>query len=292
MVFNSGRGGVNVLSKKVSESREAAAQTPLLSVDSVAYRYRWEVKPDNPLVLNDVSFTLNKGEFVSIVGPSGSGKSTILTLVAGLTRPPTGRIDFKGSPVAGVRKDVGFVFQRDALLPWKSLRENVALPLRYRGVKKAEALERAQTWLARVGLAKFGDRYPHQVSGGQRKRASICATLVYEPSLMLMDEPFASLDVQTRDLIETDILRVWSESKEQTVLFVTHDLEEAVALSDRVIVISRGPGTVLSDRRIELPRPRDVREIRVHPEFREYSESIWAELRDEVMAAQREEDRP
>jgi NitT/TauT family transport system ATP-binding protein len=264
---------------------------PLLRIDNVSYRYRWEVKPDNPVVLRDVSLTLDKGEFVSIVGPSGSGKSTILTLVAGLTRPPTGQIELMGAPVTGVRKDVGFVFQRDALLPWKSLRDNVALPLRYRGVKKKEAQDRAQTWLNRVGLAKFGDRYPHQVSGGQRKRASICATLVYEPSLMLMDEPFASLDVQTRDLIETDILRVWSENKEQTVLFVTHDLEEAVALSDRVIVVSRGPGTVISDHRIDLPRPRDVREIRVMQEFRQYSEAIWAELRDEVMAAQRDDDR-
>lgn len=260
--------------------------TPVLRIDHVSYRYDWQIRPNNPLVLQDVSLDLKAGEFVSVVGPSGSGKSTILSLIAGLTRPTMGQVEFDGTPVNGVRKDVGLIFQRDALLPWKDLRANVALPLRYRGVKKDEALERAQTWLSRVGLARFGDRYPHQVSGGQRKRASICATLVYEPSLMLMDEPFAALDVQTRDLIETDILNLWSENEKQTVLFVTHDLEEAVALSDRVIVVSRGPGTILADHPIELERPRDVREVRAVKEFREYADAIWQELRDEVMAAQ------
>ncbi len=270
--------------------RSTSNGAPLLRVEGVSHRYHWETDADSPFVIKEVSLELKKGEFVSIVGPSGCGKSTILTLISGLVRPASGTIEFEGTPVTGVRRDVGFVFQRDALLPWKTLLDNVALALRYRNVSKKVAQAQAQEWLARVGLGKFGDRYPHQVSGGQRKRASICATMVYEPSLMLMDEPFASLDVQTRDVIETDILKVWSESDGQTVLFVTHDLEEAVALSDRVLVISRGPGTVVADHRINLPRPRDVRDIRSTEEFRVYSEMIWNEMREDVLAAQLEED--
>jgi NitT/TauT family transport system ATP-binding protein len=188
--------------------------------------------------------------------------------------------------VGNPRRDVGFIFQRDALLPWKSIRDNVSLALVYRGVGKKAARAQAQSWLERFGLGDYGDRFPYQVSGGQRKRASIAATMVYEPSLMLMDEPFASLDVQTRDIVEDDVLRNWSQLKDQTVIFVTHDLEEAVALSDRVIVFSRGPGTIIADDKIDLPRPRDVRDIRSHVEFRKYYESLWERLRIEVTAAQ------
>jgi NitT/TauT family transport system ATP-binding protein len=230
--------------------------------------------------------TASPGEFISIIGPSGCGKSTLLTLIAGLEHPVEGTVEVKGEVVGNPRRDVGFIFQRDALLPWKSLRENVSLALLYRGVAKKEARAQAQSWLERFGLGEYGDRFPYQVSGGQRKRASIAATMVYEPDLMLMDEPFASLDVQTRDLIEDDILRIWSGLKDQTIIFVTHDLEEAVALSDRVIVFSRGPGTIVADDKIDLPRPRDVREIRSSDQFRKYYESLWERLRVEVSAAQ------
>ncbi len=256
---------------------------PLLEIDSLDYSFA-SSKP-GAAVLRDVSLTLGEREFVSIVGPSGCGKSTLLTLISGLAKPTAGSIRLEGTAVNGVSKDVGFIFQRDALLPWKTLRENVALALKYRGVSKSERLDRAQDWLARVGLRSMGDRYPHQVSGGQRKRASICATMVYEPLLMLMDEPFAAIDVQTRDQIEDDIVRVWGELERQTVLFVTHDLEEAVALSDRVIVMSRGPGKVMADFRIDLPRPRDVREIRTDDRFRDHTATVWDSLRSEVAAA-------
>jgi NitT/TauT family transport system ATP-binding protein len=260
--------------------------SPLLEIEDVSHRYGGaDAGAKAPFALRDISLTVDRGVFMSIVGPSGCGKSTLLKLIAGLERPSEGAIEVNGVPVRGVRKDIGFVFQTDALLPWKSLRDNVALALRYRGVGRKEATERAQEWLVRVGLGTMGDRYPHQVSGGQRKRASICATMVYEPELMLMDEPFAALDVQTRDLIETDIVRVWGERGNQSVIFVTHDLEEAIAMSDRVIVLSSGPGTIKSDYEIDLPRPRDVREVRSDARFGEIYEQIWGDLRTEVMLA-------
>jgi sulfonate transport system ATP-binding protein len=270
-----------------SSAASGAVGTPaLLRVDNVSHRYGGaDATSRSPLALRDISLTVEPGVFMSIVGPSGCGKSTLLKLIAGLERPASGTVEVAGTAVRGVRRDVGFVFQSDALLPWKSLRENVALALRYRKVPRQEALERAQHWLHRVGLGNLGDRYPHQVSGGQRKRASICATMVYEPPLMLMDEPFGALDVQTRDLIETDILAVWSELASQSVVFVTHDLEEAIALSDRVIVLSSGPGHIVSDYHVDLPRPREVREVRSEPAFREIYDSLWADLRAEVMTA-------
>ncbi len=261
------------------------SDVPLLTIDRVSLRYGGaEATPDAPFAVQDFSLDVEAGRFVSIVGPSGCGKSTLLKMVSGLERPTTGSIRVGGTPVTGVRRDVGFVFQTDALLPWKTLRDNVGLALRYRGVDRAEASRRAQGWLDRVGIGALGDRYPHQVSGGQRKRASICATMVYEPGLMLMDEPFSALDVQTRDLIETDVLRVWGELRSQSIIFVTHDLEEAIAMSDRVIVLTRGPGRIKADYTIDLPRGRDVREIRSSPRFIEIYQKIWSDLRVEVLA--------
>jgi NitT/TauT family transport system ATP-binding protein len=260
---------------------------PLLAIDRVSLRYGGEdAAADAPFAVEDISLTIEAGRFVSIVGPSGCGKSTLLKMVSGLERPSMGSISVAGTPVRGVRRDVGFVFQTDALLPWKTLRDNVGLALRYRGASREEAHRRAQDWLDRVGIGSLGDRYPHQVSGGQRKRASICATMVYEPELMLMDEPFSALDVQTRDLIETDVLRVWGELGNQSIVFVTHDLEEAIAMSDRVIVLTRGPGRIKADYAIDLPRGRDVREIRSDPRFIEIYQRMWGDLRVEVLAAQ------
>jgi len=265
----------------------AQSDAPLLTIDRVSLRYGGaEAAADAPFAVQDISLTIESGRFVSIVGPSGCGKSTLLKMVSGLERPSTGTISVGGTPVKGMRRDVGFVFQTDALLPWKTLRDNVGLALRYRGIARDEASRRAQDWLRRVGIGSLGDRYPHQVSGGQRKRASICATMVYEPELMLMDEPFSALDVQTRDLIETDVLRVWEELGNQSIIFVTHDLEEAIAMSDRVVVLTRGPGRIKADYTIDLPRGRDVREIRSDPRFVEIYQKIWGDLRVEVLAAQ------
>ena len=268
-------------------AQAAAGGPPLLRIDGISHRYQstGKVEAGAPPVLEGVSLTAGRGEFISIVGPSGCGKSTLLTLVSGLERPEQGEIEILGEPVTAPRRDVGFVFQRDALLPWRSLRDNVAMGLRYRKTAKAEARERAQAYLERFDIGKLGDRYPHQVSGGQRKRASIAATMVCEPAVMLMDEPFVGLDAQTRDFIEDDVLRIWGALKNQTVIFVTHDLEEAVSLSDRVIVFSRGPGRVVADYRIDLARPRDIREIRSSSEFARHRTTIWEHLRVEVAAA-------
>jgi sulfonate transport system ATP-binding protein len=269
----------------MDDAATPAGEVPLLAIDRVSLRYGgMDGDADAPLAVEDVSLTVEPGRFVSIVGPSGCGKSTLLKMVSGLVKPTSGSIRVSGTPVTGVRRDVGFVFQTDALLPWKTLRDNVGLALRYRGLARVEAARRAQEWLDRVGIGALGDRYPHQVSGGQRKRASICATMVYEPELMLMDEPFGALDVQTRDLIETDVLRVWGALRRQSVIFVTHDLEEAIAMSDRVIVLTRGPGRIKSDYAIDLPRGRDVREVRSDRRFIEIYQRIWADLRVEVLA--------
>jgi NitT/TauT family transport system ATP-binding protein len=266
----------------------AAVEQPLLEVCDVSHEFpggqgRGGNRELPFVALLDVSLEARLGEFISVIGPSGCGKSTLLRLMAGLSRPTRGRILIDRQPVEPGRRDVGFIFQRDALLPWKTARQNVQLALKFRGVPKHEGADRAQDWLSRFGIGKLGDRYPHQMSGGQRKRAAIAATLVYEPTLLLMDEPFSALDVQTRDLIETDILRAWNDSH-QTVLFVTHDLEEAIALSDRVVVMSRAPGRIIADYRIDLERPRDLFEVRAQSEFRDLYEIIWKHLRDEVKA--------
>lgn len=242
--------------------------------------------PASP-VLSDISLRLAKGEFASIVGPSGCGKSTLLNLISGLAVPTSGTIAIDGQVVKSVRRDVGFIFQRDALLPWRTVEQNVQMPMKFRKTPKQETRARASEWLKRFGLEAFAHRYPHQLSGGERKRAAIAATLVYEPKLLLMDEPFSALDIQTRDLIEMDIQKAWEAVRDQTVVFVTHDLEEAIAVSDRVFVISRGPGTVKAEYHIDLDRPRNLMEIRTTERFREYHRAIWNDLRDEVLAAAR-----
>jgi NitT/TauT family transport system ATP-binding protein len=232
--------------------------------------------------ITDVDIEVRSGEFVSVVGPSGCGKSTLLTLLAGLAQPDAGVIETFGAPLHGVNRDVGFIFQRDALLPWRTAVQNVALPLRYRGARKAAALAEAREWLARVGLERFVDSYPHQLSGGMRKRVAVAATLAYRPPIILMDEPFSALDVQTRTLMEDDLLRLW-ETYRPAVVFITHDLEEAVGLSDRVVVMSASPGRPIGDHPISLPRPRDLLEIRFEPAFTESYHRIWEQLRAEVV---------
>lgn len=254
----------------------------LLSVSQV---FQSSTKLPPFTAIRDVSFSIEGGEFVSIVGPTGCGKSTILSAISGLQAPTTGEVRIGGERVDGVRKDVGFVFQQDALLPWRTALENVELALRFRGVARKEARERANSWLARVGLGKFGQSYPHQLSGGMRKRAAIAATLVYEPTILLMDEPFSALDVQTRTLMENDLLSVWQEVGHQTVVFVTHDLEEAIGLSDRVIVLSAGPGRPVGDYRVALPRPRDLLRLKIDPAFTDLYGSIWNDLEVEVRKA-------
>ena len=228
-----------------------------------------------------VSFDVTPGEFVSIVGPSGCGKSTLLSLIAGLAPISEGRLTLDGRPVAGVEPRLGFVFQRDALFPWKTVAQNVGLPLLFRGVDAAAAAPRVADWIARIGLTGFERYHPHQLSGGMRKRVALAMTMVYEPEIVLMDEPFGALDVQTRNLMENDLLEIWAQRR-RTVVFVTHDLEEAIALSDRIIVMTASPGRVKSVYTTGLPRPRSVTEIRFHPDFGRLYETIWKDLKDEV----------
>ncbi len=234
--------------------------------------------------VHSLSLTIARGEFCAIVGPTGSGKSTTLSLVAGLDAPTRGRVLVLGEPVAGVSRRAGYMFQTDAVFPWKNVLDNVATGPVYRGVPRTEARRRARGWIARVGLAGFEDRYPHQLSGGMRKRVALAQSLINEPEILLMDEPFSALDVQTRVLMENELLDLWSQTS-ASVVFVTHDLEEAISLADRVIVFTAAPATVKKAYRIDLPRPRNVAEIRFDPAFTRLYGQIWEDLRDEVMVA-------
>jgi NitT/TauT family transport system ATP-binding protein len=253
-----------------------------VQIDHLSHAFASRSKP--VLALSDVTLSVRAGEFLSIVGPSGCGKSTLLSFIAGLRDPSLGKVELWGEQVTGIRRDVGFIFQKDALLPWRSALDNVAAALRFRGTAKREARAKAAEWLERVGLAGFENSYPHELSGGMRKRVSIASTLVYEPPILLMDEPFSSLDVQTRSLMETDLLDIWDGSG-QTVIFVTHDLEEAIGLSDRVIVFSAAPGSIVGDYSVDLPRPRDLLEVKLQDGFAELYSTVWNDLRNEVMGA-------
>ncbi len=216
------------------------------------------------------------------MGPSGCGKSTTLSLIAGLDGPTSGAVTVRGKPVAGITDGIGFLFQRDALLPWKSVRDNVLLPLQLRGVRGNDARSRAAEWIGRVGLRGFEHLFPHQLSGGMRKRASLAQTLVYDPEILLMDEPFSALDVQTRNLMEGELLNLWQGSG-KTVMFVTHDLEEAIQLADEVVVMTAGPARVKARYDVTLPRPRDIEQVRFDPRFTELYSKMWNDLRDEVL---------
>ncbi len=232
--------------------------------------------------IRDVNMAVAPGEFVAVVGPTGCGKSTTLGLISGLERPSEGSVQVMGKPVQGIDPRIGYVFQADAVFPWKNVLNNVATGPRFRGQPKAQALERARDWIARVGLSGFEDRYPHQLSGGMRKRVALAQTFINEPQILLMDEPFSALDVQTRTMMEDELLQLWS-AHSASVVFVTHDLEEAISLADRVCVITSGPGTIKGIYTIDLPRPRKVAEIRFEPRFLQLYHQIWEDLRDEVV---------
>ena len=229
----------------------------------------------------DLDLSVPASEFCAIVGPTGCGKSTTLSLISGLERPSAGNVRVGGQIVDGINPEVGFVFQNDALLPWRTVLGNVSAGPIWRGTPKRDAIPRARDWLRRVGLAGFEDRHPHQLSGGMRKRTALAQSLINEPRVLLMDEPFGALDVQTRAIMSNELLRLW-ELTTPTVVFVTHDLEEAIALADRVVVMTAGPATVKDIFTIDLPRPRSVQEIRFTPRFVELYHEIWQSLRDEV----------
>jgi NitT/TauT family transport system ATP-binding protein len=234
--------------------------------------------------LRDLNLCVQPGEFCAVVGPTGCGKSTTLALIAGLEPPSTGEVRVFGEPVDGISPGIGYVFQTDAIFPWKSVLDNVAAGPRFRGTGKAEAQARAREWIARVGLAGFEHHYPHQLSGGMRKRVALAQTLINNPRIILMDEPFSALDVQTRTLMENELLALWAASG-ASVAFVTHDLEEAIAMADRVVVLTAGPATIKGSYAVDLPRPRNVAEIRFDPRFNEIYQVIWNDLREEVLVS-------
>ena len=233
--------------------------------------------------LKDTTLVVAPGEFVAVVGPTGCGKSTLLNIAAGLLQPSAGSVRVFGAPLAGINARAGYLFQSEALMPWRDTLGNIVAGLEFRGVLRDQALAQGNDWLKRVGLGGFGDRYPHQLSGGMRRRVALAQTLILNPQIILMDEPFSALDIQTRQLMENELLELWSADR-KSVVFITHDLEEAIALSDRVVVLSAGPGTrPIGDYAIDLPRPRDVADVRLTPRFLELHAEIWRRMKSEVL---------
>lgn len=265
---------------------EAATSTHPMAIELQGVSKEF-LKPSGEMhpVLSNINLRIAKGEFCSIVGPTGCGKSTSLSLVAGFEAPTMGRILINGEPLQGINKEAVCLFQTENAFPWKTVLDNVSLGPRLRGMAKAKAYSEARRWIERVGLKGFEGHYPHQLSGGMRKRVGLAQTLIVQPEILLMDEAFSALDVHTRHLMENELLRIWEETS-ASVLFITHDLEEAIALSDRVIVLGAGPGaTVKGDYKINLPRPRNVAEVRFDQDFMKLHEQIWNDLRDEVMVS-------
>jgi NitT/TauT family transport system ATP-binding protein len=235
--------------------------------------------------IRNVNLTVEPGEFCALVGPTGCGKSTTLGLISGLDRPSSGLVRVAGEPVRGITEGISFMFQADALLPWKTVLGNVMMGPILRGVSKTKASANARDWLRRVGLAGFEDHHPHQLSGGMRKRVAMAAALINEPRILLMDEPFGALDVQTKAIMQTELLGLWEQLR-PSVLFITHDLDEAVVLADKVAVMTSGPGSVKAVYDIDLPRPRGaVQDVRHEPRFLELQNQIWSSLREEVERA-------
>jgi NitT/TauT family transport system ATP-binding protein len=260
--------------------RPVAAAVPALCFASIVHGYA-QAGGGRTDVIDDVSFDVPDGAFVAVLGPSGCGKSTLLQMAAGLLRPSRGTVMQRGVALRDVNRAVGFVPQQAQLLPWKTLYENVAFPLVLRGVAPAERARRVAAAIASVGLDGFEAHYPYQLSGGMQKRASIARTLVYEPDVILMDEPFAALDAQTRMQLQDEMQALVSGSG-ATVLFITHDVTEAVLLADRVVVLSNRPARVLADIPIELPRPRNVFEPHTVPGFAAAYDSVWRHVRREI----------
>lgn len=227
-------------------------------------------------------------EFVAIVGPTGCGKSTLLNAVAGLLKPSSGTVRIHGEPLTDLNRKAGYLFQQDSLMPWKTVIDNVAIGLEVAGTPRVEALARSREWLTRVGLGAFADRYPHMLSGGQRKRVGLAQVLIRDPKLLLMDEPFGPLDAQTRVIMGDLLLDLWSQDR-KAVMFVTHDLEEAIALSDRVIIMSAGPkARILGEYDIPIARPREISEVRLDPLFHDIHREIWHALKEEVLKGYRQ----
>jgi NitT/TauT family transport system ATP-binding protein len=268
--------------RKTQVQADITAKPTAVALDDATVAFR---VADNRVytAVEKARLAVENGEFVAIVGPTGCGKSTLLNVAAGLLRPASGSVRIFDTALAGLNRDAGYLFQADALFPWKTAIDNVAIGLEVKGKSRAEALQRAQGWLTTVGLGGFGNRYPHMLSGGQRKRVGLAQVLIRDPKILLMDEPFGPLDAQTRQIMGNLLLELWNADR-KAVLFVTHDLEEAIALADRVVIMSAGPGArIIGNWRVPLPRPRDISEIRLEKEFHALHREIWSVLKDEVM---------
>lgn len=270
--------------KMIAEAEQAAQ--PALTLSQITCAFPGHT-PEAPryVAVSDTSLEIKNGEFVALVGPTGCGKSTLLNVAAGLIAPTAGDVKVFEKPLSGLNREAAYMFQADALLPWKNALDNVALGLLFRGESERNAKKTARDWLQRVGLSAHVERYPHQLSGGMKKRVALAQILALNPKILLMDEPFSALDIQTRELMENELLALWAEDK-KSVVFVTHDLEEAISLADRVVVLSAGPSChPVGEFSIDLPRPRDVAEIRMTPRFVELHSWIWQTLKAEVMQA-------
>ncbi|SFB94813.1 ABC transporter ATP-binding protein [Collimonas sp. OK412] len=263
-----------------SPAPQVLRDTPAIELRNVSCRF---ISPDGKatVALRDFSMSVARGEFVAVVGPTGCGKSTTLSMITGLLKPTVGEVRIMGEPVSGIDPRIGFVFQNDAVFPWRSVIDNVAAGPLFRGKPKDAAYALAEEWIRRVGLDKFANHYPHQLSGGMRKRVALAQTFINSPEILLMDEPFSALDMQTRTLMQDELLQLWS-SQAGSVVFVTHDLEEAIALADKVYVLTARPATLKSVYEIDLPRPRVMSEVRYEQRFIDISRKIWADLREEV----------
>jgi NitT/TauT family transport system ATP-binding protein len=259
-----------------------AAQASAVAFSQVAVNFRLAEGGSYPAI-RPTSLAIADGEFVSVVGPTGCGKSTLLNVAAGLLAPSAGRVEIFGTRLGGLNRQAGYLFQAEALFPWHTAVENVAVGVEIAGMARQEAHARAQAWLVRVGLAEFGGRYPHMLSGGQRKRVGLAQVLIRDPKILLMDEPFGPLDAQTRQIMGNLLLELWNADR-KAVLFVTHDLEEAIALSDRVVIMSAGPAAaVIGEWPVLLPRPRDISDIKLDAAFQKLHAEIWSMLKSEVL---------
>lgn len=265
-----------------------AAQPCAVSLSEVRIAFPDAKGGPGYVAVDAASLHVADGEFVAIVGPTGCGKSTLLNATAGLLTPAAGRVEIYGAPLSGLNRKAGYLFQAEALFPWKTAIDNVAIGLEVAGTPSAEAHERARAWLSRVGLAAFADRYPHMLSGGQRKRVGLAQVLIRDPKILLMDEPFGPLDAQTRQIMGNLLLDLWSADR-KAVLFVTHDLEEAIALADRVVIMGAGPASrIIGEWKVALPRPRDISDVRLDPAFHALHKEIWAALKEEVVKGYRQ----
>jgi NitT/TauT family transport system ATP-binding protein len=265
-----------------TDSRNVTASGAAVALDDVVVAFN--LAPTGVYTaVERATLHIGDGEFVAIVGPTGCGKSTLLNVTAGLLTPAAGKVNIFGKPLSALNLQAGYLFQSDALFPWKTAIENVAIGLHVSGVPASNAQARAKEWLARVGLDAFADRYPHMLSGGQRKRVGLAQVLIRDPKILLMDEPFGPLDAQTRQIMGNLLLDLWTADR-KAVLFVTHDLEEAIALSDRVVIMSAGPAAhIIGDWRVPLSRPRDTSEVKLDPAFHELHREIWQKLKAEVL---------